>query len=110
MTIIKTITKQDFINEFKTWDTYKDKFSYEALGALYDYLDDMSETTEKPIELDVVAIACEFTEYENLNELLEAYNPYVKTNTSPFKTLEDFEAKTEVITILNTERIIIRNF
>ena len=46
-----------------------DQFSYEALEALYVYYDELED-----FELDAIAICCEWTEYENEKEALEAYN------------------------------------
>lgn len=37
-----------------------DQFSYEALGLLFDYLNDCGSD----VELDVVGICCEFAEYD----------------------------------------------
>lgn len=36
----------------------KDQFSYDALGLLFNYFDDIDE----PVELDVVGICCEYSE------------------------------------------------
>jgi hypothetical protein len=46
----------------------KDQFSYEALGLLFDYLDECGEN----VELDVVAICCEYSEM-NADEVRECY-------------------------------------
>ncbi len=61
--MIETVNKSRFIDAFKSWDTYKNNFSYNGLVALYEYLTDLEEETNEPIELDVVAIACDYTEY-----------------------------------------------
>lgn len=39
-----------------------DQFSPEALRALFDYLEDIEDDMHCPIELDVVALCCEFEE------------------------------------------------
>lgn len=39
-----------------------DNFSYEALGHLFEYLERMEEDTGEEMELDVIAICCEFSE------------------------------------------------
>lgn len=44
------------------------QFSYEALGALFDYYEEADEN----MELDVIAICCDWTEYAE-DELIEAY-------------------------------------
>jgi hypothetical protein len=75
--IVQTINENQFIDAFRTWDTYKDAFSYEGLKALYEELEEVSEYNDsKTIELDVVAICCDYTEYENFKELQSDYPQY----------------------------------
>ena len=50
-----------------------DQFSYEGLEVLFDYLDNLSEDTGEPIELDVVALCCEYCE-SSVEELIENYS------------------------------------
>jgi hypothetical protein len=52
-----TLTKSMFRDEFKRMGR-SDQFSYEALGALFDYF----EECNPDMELDVVAICCEYSE------------------------------------------------
>jgi hypothetical protein len=49
-------------------------FSYEGAKALADYLDRLEEDIGEEMELDVVAIRCEYTEYKNYQELNDEYN------------------------------------
>jgi hypothetical protein len=75
MSIVQTINEHQFIDAFKTWDTYKNNFSYEGLKALYEYLEEVSECMDnKTIELDVVAICCDYTEFENLKDFQEQFS------------------------------------
>ena len=39
-----------------------DQFSYDGLSAIFDYLEELSDDTGENIELDVIAICCEFSE------------------------------------------------
>lgn len=39
-----------------------DNFTYEGLRALFDYLTEIEEETGEEIELDVIALCCEFSE------------------------------------------------
>jgi len=80
----------------------KDQFTYEGKQALFDYLEEYEESTGEKIELDVIALCCEYTEYENLEEVKENYNN--------IETLEDLQDNTQVIEVSNTERIIIQNY
>lgn len=50
------------------------QFSYEGLKTLFHMLEEYEESTEEEIELDVIALCCEFTEYNSFKELTEAYD------------------------------------
>jgi predicted ArsR family transcriptional regulator len=39
-----------------------EQFSYEALSLLFNYFEELEEDTGEEIELDVIAICCEYTE------------------------------------------------
>ena len=69
----QTITESQFINAFKSWDTYKNQFSYDGLKALFEWFEEYENDTGEEMELDVVAICCEFTEYENLKQYNDEY-------------------------------------
>lgn len=49
-----------------------EQFSYEGLEVLFDYLDQLSDDTCEPIELDVVALCCEYYE-SSIEELVKSY-------------------------------------
>lgn len=51
----------------------EDQFSYKGLEVLFDYLDQLSDETGKPIELDVVVLCCEYNE-SSAAELIDSYN------------------------------------
>ena len=59
--IVKTFNQQDFIKEFEVFGR-KDNFSYKGLRALFDSLNDMVQDTGQNIEMDVIALCCEFSE------------------------------------------------
>ena len=61
MAIKQAVTESDFRDAFQA--IRPDNFSYEGLGALYEYLEELSEDTGEDIELDVIAICCDYTEY-----------------------------------------------
>jgi hypothetical protein len=56
-----TVSRYDFERAFVDADR-KENFSYEALGLLFDYFEDYEEQTGQEIELDVIAICCEYNE------------------------------------------------
>lgn len=98
--IYEKCSASDMIDRFKAYGR-QDNFSYDGLRALHAYLEEMAESTEKPIELDVVALCCEYAEYENLAAFQEEY--------SDFESMDDIEANTTVIRI-DDERFIIQSF
>ena len=53
MAIKQTVYEYEFCRAFET--TRPNNFSYEGLGALYAYLEELSEDTGEDIELDVIA-------------------------------------------------------
>ena len=80
----KTISECEFIDEFKNNNTYKENFSIEGLMALYDYLVEYEECISDEIELDVIALCCEYSEYESANEAAKQYN-------GAFEASKDFD-------------------
>lgn len=66
-----TINKQDFIQAFRA--IRPDNFSYEGLCELYEMLSDWEFESGQPIELDVIALCCEYEE-ETAEELANYYN------------------------------------
>ena len=61
MAIVQTLSKSSFIDAFKQ-SSRKDQFSYEALEAIFDYLEEYSDSTGEPVEFDIVGICCDWAE------------------------------------------------
>ena len=88
--IISNVSTYDFHNAFNAMRP--DDFSYDALEALYTYLDDLSDDIGEPLELDVIAICCDFAEYTTVAEALEAYS---------LESLDDLYDNTLVLELAN---------
>jgi len=99
--IVNYVSKSEFRDEFTKMNR-KDNFSYEGLNALYDWLDEYYEEAEKPYDLDVIELCCDFTEYDSLKEFNENYN-------REYKSIDDIVDDTWLIKIDDT-RFIIQNF
>jgi hypothetical protein len=67
----------------------KATFSYDGKRALFDYLEELEESTGEEIELDTIALCCEYTEYESLDDCLAEY--------SSITSREELEGNTTVI-------------
>ena len=91
-----TVSRYDFERAFADADR-KDQFSYEGLKALFDYLEDYEDSTGEEIELDVIALCCDYNEdtvadiarnysidLEGMDdeEQLEAVRDYLNENTT----------------------------
>jgi hypothetical protein len=66
--IYETVGENEFVSAFQS-SAYKENFSYEALCMLFNYYEDF----EEDIELDVVAIACDWSEL-TIDEIIREYN------------------------------------
>ena len=67
------------------------QFTYEAKRALFDYLEELGEDIGEEIELDVIALCCEWHE-ETLEDVLHYYD---------LESLEELEENTTVIEVPN---------
>ena len=61
MAIIDTLDVYQFREAFKSMNRDAN-FSYEGLGALFDWFEELSEEMGTPVELDVIAICCDYAE------------------------------------------------
>ena len=96
------------INEYQFEQAFRDagrggNFSYAGLQALFEYLQSYEDDGGEEIELDVIALCCEFTEYEDIEEFQANYG-------EDYETLEDIEYHTLVIPIAGTNGFIIADF
>ena len=85
--IIQTVNLYQFRDAFQS--IRPDNFSYQGLEALFDYLEQLSDDTGEPIELDVIAICCDFSEFESLDDIREQY--------PDIKSIDDLRDETTVI-------------
>jgi hypothetical protein len=89
--MIQTINVSDFRDAFRAYGR-ADQFSYEGLGALFDYLEDFDGGG---YDLDVIALCCEYSEesaediaanysieVDSIDELEDAVRAYLDENTT----------------------------
>lgn len=80
-----------FVDAFKAYDRY-DAYGYEALKVIFDYLEQYEDETGQEIELDVIAICCDYNA-ENYTDIAQNYS-------IDLDGLDDDEAKSAVIEYL----------
>ena len=71
----------------------EDHFSHEGFNALYDYLEEFSECIGEDFQIDVIALCCDFTEYESWEEI---YNDYSYSYNDKRKTFEELKKEGEL--------------
>ncbi len=96
----QTITESQFVDAI-VGDEYN-SMSYEGAEALFEYLEELEQDCGEELEFDKVAIRCEFSEYENLEEVLSEYDN--------IKSLSDLYDRTTVIEVANSDKLIIQPF
>jgi len=93
--MIQTIDEYQFRRAFE-WSGLKDRFSYNGLSELFLHLNESDV-----VELDAVAFACEYTEYDSIEEFNEDHNT----------DYDDYEDIDETIVIpINSQRFIIEEY
>lgn len=101
----QTVTESMFRDAF--WAIRPENFSYEALGALWEYYDQCEQDTGEELELDVVAICCDWTEYASVEEAAEAYGwereepQDERSDTNDRKAMEFLTDETTVLELSN---------
>jgi hypothetical protein len=94
----KNVTLEMFKKGFIDYN--RDYFSYEGYEVLYNYLIELEISCDFEIDFDVIAIICDFVEYESVEECLNDYD---------MNTIEDLEDETTVL-LLENDGIIIHTF
>jgi hypothetical protein len=98
MSLYKTVTRSDFENAFRV--LRPNDFTTEALEHLYEYLDELSDELEEMIELDVIAICCDYSE-SDVSEVLESYNLEDITQLEEKTVIVFHDEQKERVTYLN---------
>ena len=83
-----SVNFSDFINAFKRFDRY-DAYGYDALKVIFDYLEEYEDSTGEEIELDVIAICCDYN--------AEHYTEIASNYSIDLEGLDEDEAKSAVI-------------
>ena len=95
----QTLNEYQFTQEFKR--IRPNQFSYKGLQALFHWFEEYEDGTGDEIELDVIGICCEWSEYENL----KAYNQDYDYCESLFQVQE-----LTIVIPIDSESFIIQQF
>jgi hypothetical protein len=100
----KKINIYEFVNDFKK-SQYKNNFSIQGLRALFDYFEELEKDLGEELEFDIIAICCDYTEYDTVEEFKKDYAEF-----DNIKSIKEIEEDTVVIRIKGTNGIIVKNF
>lgn len=68
----QTVTQSMFKDAFRN-SQYKDNFTYEGLRLLFEYLEQYEQDSGRELELDVVALCCDYAQ-DDLEAVLKNYS------------------------------------
>jgi hypothetical protein len=102
------ISLYNFRGAFMASDTYKNNFSYEALGALYDYLTELEDCIGEESDFDMVAICCDYSEYYDWADFRNNYSAFVESEL--IRNIDDLRDFTTVIPVEGTTGFVIQDF
>ena len=94
-----TVSKYDFERAFVTAGR-KENFIYEGLAVLFDYLEELEASTGQEIELDVIALCCEYTE-DTWRNIADNYGIELD------ETEDEDEQKQQVQDFLEVETVVV---
>ena len=115
MNMYEIMNKYGFVEAFVNNIVYRNNFSYRGLEKLFEYLEDLEEDLGEKIEFDLIAIACEYTEYEDIKEFIECHNYDVERED--YDDEEDYKSAVfkyirnqTTLIMINEENFIIRDY
>ena len=68
----QTINSYEFIDTFRAHGR-QTQFSYDGLRALFEYLEEMEDGMGEEMELDVIALCCDYSEFASAKEAALEY-------------------------------------
>ncbi len=102
--ITQEVTHHIFQDWFRNSENYKNKFSYNGLTALYNYLEELSNDIGENIEFDPIALCCEYSEYETA---LEKAEEYFNFSVSDIENISREKAEKEALEYLQDNTTVI---
>lgn len=86
-----------------------ENFTYSELEALFNYLEELEEDTGEQIELDVIALCCEFSAYDSPRECAEQYDLDIDEDMDDDEIIDIIRENTTVI-VSESGSVIIQNY
>jgi hypothetical protein len=94
----QSVNFSDFVDAFRSMERY-DQFGYEALKVIFEYLEEYEDSTGEEIELDVIAICCDYSVDTPLS-IAETYGIEIDTNENDDEITQQVKDFLESATIM----------
>jgi hypothetical protein len=100
----QTIDRYGFMRAFEKAGR-DEQFTRQGLEALFEYLEELEDSTGERMELDVIGLCCEFAEYDSAIEAAKEYRQDIEDEDEAIEWLQD-----QTIVIQHSTGIIIQSF
>jgi len=107
----QTINSYDFETAFNKAGR-KDQFSYDGKKVLFDYLEAYEDETGEKVELDVIALCCEYEE-SSVTDIAANYNIDIEgldEREALDTVLEYLNDRTQVVGAIGTDTVLFQSF
>jgi hypothetical protein len=101
-----TVNFYSFADAFRRMDR-ANQFSRAGLRALFDYLEELEQDTGDEYELDVIALCCDFAEFDTAEDAAREYGWTPEHGASPLEWLRE---QTSVIEVHGHTQVIVQSF
>lgn len=95
MALIQTVNPSELYHMACRMDR-GDQFGYNGWNALGEYLENLSEDIGEDIEVDIIAICCDYTMCEDVNDWWKEYGVYSDIDSGEWEDMDE-EEKLEAI-------------
>jgi hypothetical protein len=85
-----TVSQCDFHDAFRRCDRLE-QFSYHGRNALFEYLEEYEESTGEELELDVISLCCDYSEYSSALDAAGNYDPDFNVDDATLEAMDEFD-------------------
>lgn len=93
MAIIMRVDENDFIRAFYDYGRAEQMGGRPGLRALFEFMDELSE--EGDIELDVIAICCDYSQYDSSLEAAKEMSRFEEDEREEWEDEDDYNERVE---------------
>ena len=104
----QTINKDQFRHAFN--QIRPDNFDYEGQGILFDYFEQYEDDTGEQVELDVIAICCDYSQ-ASPKEIIDSYGLDIELDGNESLAVQDYlNDHTTIVGVCSHGEIVFANF